>query len=412
MFFDHLALVSGIMLKVFSLYYLVMCLFFRKKTAPRIHYSPKYKFACLIAARNEEAVIGNLIKSLREQNYPPELIEIYVIPNNCTDNTEQAALAAGAEIICPKGVVRSKGDALHFAVRKLLPREDIDCFMIFDADNIADADYMKAMNDAFMSGVQVAKSRIESKNPYDSWVSGCYGLYYNIFNNFFNESRSRLGLSPKLIGTGLGIKREVLFKMGGWNTVTIAEDTEFNANCIIDGYRIGWVPDAITYDETPDSFRISFKQRRRWIGGIMAVAKESLSDIFYEGLSSHRVIQLFDMAMILIMPYMQTISVLPAILILAAAAYGGFFGTAVLFMAGGLVLSYLGITAFGLLLAVLSPYEARSMSKAILMFPIFTFSWMPLCFIALFTGGGSWEQIRHKRTITLKDLNYGGRTSA
>ena len=70
------------------------------------------------------------------------------------------------------------------------------------------------------------------------------------------------------------------------------------------------------------------------------------------------------------------------------------------------------ITAFGLLLAVLSPYETRSISKAILMFPVFTFSWMPLCFMALFSGGGSWEQIRHKRAITLKDLNYGVRTAA
>ncbi len=412
MFLDHLALVSGIMLKIFSLYYLVMCLFFRKKTAPRIHYSPQCKFACLIAARNEETVIGNLIKSLREQNYPPELIEIYVIPNNCTDNTEQAALAAGAEIISPKGVVRSKGDALHYAVRKLLPRDDIDCFMIFDADNIADINYMKAMNDAFMSGIQVAKSRIESKNPYDSWVSGCYGLYYNIFNNFFNESRSRLGLSPKLIGTGLGIKREVLFKMGGWNTVTIAEDTEFNADCVIEGYKVGWVPDAITYDETPDSFKVSLKQRRRWIGGIMDVAKESLPDIFYGGLSSHRVIQLFDMAMILIMPYVQTISLLPAILILASAVYGGFLGTALLFIGGGLLLSCLGVAAFGLLLAVISPYETRSMIKSVLMFPVFTLSWMPLCFMALFAGGGSWEQIRHKRAIALKDLNYSARTAA
>lgn len=406
MFLDHLALVSDTMLKVFSLYYLVMCLFFRKKTAPRIHYSPKYKFACLIAARNEEAVIGYLIKSLREQNYPPELIEIYVIPNNCTDNTEQAARAAGAEIICPKGVVRSKGDALHFAVRKLLPREDIDCFMIFDADNIADADYMKAMNDAFMSGVQVAKSRIESKNPYDSWVSGCYGLYYNIFNNFFNESRSRLGLSPKLIGTGLGIKREVLFKMGGWNTVTIAEDTEFNADCVIEGYKVGWVPDAITYDETPDSFRVSLKQRRRWIGGIMAVAKESLSDIFYEGLSSHRVIQLFDMAMILIMPYMQVLSPLPVLLAAVSGAAKGIITDFLPFMALGLVFSYVGVALFALLLAKLSPYDTRSMAVSVLMFPVFTFSWMPLCIAALLSGCGSWEPIQHKRALDLGRLNY------
>ena len=436
MFLDQLALVSGVILKVFSLYFLVMCLFFRKKSAPRTHYEPKLKFACLVAARNEEAVIGNLVRSLKDQNYPSDLIEVYVIPNNCTDNTAGAAKAAGAEIIEIRQLVRSKGDALHYAIRSLMHREDIDCFMIFDADNIVDRNYISAMNDAFMAGAQVTKSRIESKNPYDSWVSGCYGLYYNIFNNFFNESRSRLGLSPKLIGTGLGIRREVLLSMGGWNTITIAEDTEFNADCVLAGCKIAWVPDAITYDETPDNFKVSLKQRRRWIGGIMAVAKERVSDLFYElkgefsgslplpgcedfsrsgsavGLTVPgvgrftRAMQLFDMAMILIMPYLQVLSLIPTALIMISGAVNDSIGMELLVMAGGLVVSYVGVVAFGFILSMLSPYRTKQMTKSILLFPIFTLSWMPLCFAAMIVGGGSWEQIKHKRAVTLGELGY------
>lgn len=406
MFLDLAALVLGIMLKVFSLYYLVMCLFFFKKTAPTVHYAPQLKFACLVAARNEEAVIGNLIGSLKAQDYPQELIEVYVIPNNCTDNTEQAARTAGAAIIRPKGVVKKKGDALYFAVRELLPREDIDCFMIFDADNIADRNYLKAMNDAFMSGAQVTKSRIESKNPYDSWVSGCYGLYYNIFNKFFNESRSRLGLSPKLIGTGLGIKREVLLEMGGWNTETIAEDTEFNADCVIEGYRVYWVPDAVTYDETPDSFRVSLKQRKRWIAGIMAVANKSLGDIFYEALKGLRVRQLIDMAMILIMPYIQVLSPLPLVVMAISRLSEGTLPDALPIVMLSLLLSYAGVSLFALVLAILSPYKTRSIASSILMFPVFTLSWMPLCIAALMTKSSSWEPIRHKRALDLEGLNY------
>ncbi|MCR4709441.1 MAG: glycosyltransferase family 2 protein [Clostridiales bacterium] len=435
MFLDQLALVSGVILKVFSLYFLVMCLFFRKKSAPRTHFEPKLKFVCLVAARNEEAVIGNLVRSLKEQNYPPELIEVCVIPNNCTDNTAGAAKAAGAGIIEIRQPIRSKGDALHYAIRKLIRREDIDCFMIFDADNIVDRNYLRAMNDAFMAGAQVTKSRIESKNPYDSWVSGCYGLYYNIFNNFFNESRSRLGLSPKLIGTGLGIRREVLLSMGGWNTVTIAEDTEFNADCVLQGCRIAWVPGAITYDETPESFKVSLKQRRRWIGGIMAVARERVSDLFYEtrslfyikalgtskesralsipGISpAKRSLQLFDMAMILIMPYLQVLSLIPTALIIISGAVNNSLGTELLIMAGGLVVSYVGVVAFGFILSVLSPYKTKQMTKSILLFPIFTLSWMPLCFAAMIVGGGSWEQITHNKAVSLRDLSYAVKSAA
>ena len=389
MYLNDIAIISGMIIKAASLYFLVMCLFFWLPKAKTIHRAPRTRFACLIAARNEEAVIGNLIDSLKNQDYPSDLVKVFVIPNNCTDATETVSLDHGAEIIHTKGVIRSKGDALHEAVRILLSREDIDAFLIFDADNVVSAGYMKAMNDAFLSGAQVTKSRIESKNPYDSWVSGCYGLYYNIFNNFFNESRSRLGLSPKLIGTGLGIRRDVLEAFGGWNTVTIAEDTEFNADCVLKSFRIRWVKDAVTYDETPEDFALSMKQRRRWIGGIMAVAKERVPDLICDMRSGRHIHQLIDMFMILVMPYVQVASLIPTALMLAASVYNGTVSVVLLVAGAGLILSYVGTTCFALLLAALSPYEAKKMWKAILMFPIFTVSWMPLCITALFTGGGS-----------------------
>ena len=67
------------------------------------------RFAVLIAARNEELVIGPLINSLLEQEYPAELYDIYVIPNNCTDNTALAARQFGAEVLECTVPVRSKG---------------------------------------------------------------------------------------------------------------------------------------------------------------------------------------------------------------------------------------------------------------------------------------------------------------
>jgi len=405
MLLDQAAVIFGIILKVASLYMLVMCLFFIKKAKPKKAFSPNQKFACLIAARNEEAVIGNLIKSLKCQDYPSELIEIYAIPNNCTDNTADAARRAGAEVIRPKGNIRNKGDALHYAIRQLLPRRDIDCFIIFDADNIAAPDFIKAMNDAFMNGAQITKSRIEAKNPYDSWVSGCYGLYYNIFNKFFNESRSRLDLAPKLIGTGMGIRRDVLLELGGWNTLTIAEDTEFNADCVLDHYRIRWVPDAVTYDEAPESFRTSLKQRKRWVAGIMEVAHERLSDLMFEMRKGYNLHQLIDMSMILILPYLQVFSLIPGLMLIISGILSGSFKWVLLTLSVSFAASYLGTAAFALLLAKLSPYNTSSMRNAILLFPVFTLSWIPICIGAFFTGAG-WEPIRHTHSISFNELDY------
>ncbi len=80
---------------------------------------PSTRFAVLIAARNEELVIGGLINSLLTQNYPPQLYDIYVIPNNCADNTALAARRLGAKVLECTVPVHNKGDVLRFAWDKL-----------------------------------------------------------------------------------------------------------------------------------------------------------------------------------------------------------------------------------------------------------------------------------------------------
>ena len=82
-------------------------------------HKPKHKFGIVIATRNEEKVVGALIKSLQKQKYPKDLYEIFVVPNNCTDNTEGAAREAGATIINCTVPVKFKADALKFTFHEL-----------------------------------------------------------------------------------------------------------------------------------------------------------------------------------------------------------------------------------------------------------------------------------------------------
>ena len=105
-------------------------------------------------------------------------------------------------------------------------------------------------------------------------------------------------------------------------------------------------------------------------------------------------------------PYIQVLSLIPTLLLaVSSLVQGSFMGSLIVFVIG-LALSYAGTAGFALILAVLSPYEVKKMVRPILMFPVFTISWMPLCIAALFIGGGSWEQIRHSRALTLKELGY------
>ena len=235
---DTLFFILSLCLKVFTVYFAAVALFAlrRRKQYPRT--APKTRFAVVVAARNEEAVIGDLVYSVLNQDYPPELRDVYVVPNNCTDFTEAAAAASGAGIIRCLGKVAGKGDALHQAFAQLL-RKDYDAFVVFDADNTLAPDYLSRMNDAFAAGAMVCKSRTKAANPTAGCVAGCYGLYNTCFDLIWNRPRAACGLSAKLIGTGFAVHRSVLEALGGWNTSTIAEDAEFAAQCAGAGYQIG-----------------------------------------------------------------------------------------------------------------------------------------------------------------------------
>ncbi len=86
----------SLLLRLATVYFAVIALFALKKPKPFARCAPKTRFACLIAARNEEAVIGEIVASLLAQQYPRALIDIRVIPNNSADGTEQAESKAGA----------------------------------------------------------------------------------------------------------------------------------------------------------------------------------------------------------------------------------------------------------------------------------------------------------------------------
>ena len=143
----------------YGLYFFITGFFgfknFHKKLIRK--HKPKYKFAILIASRNEEGVIEHLVKSLLQQDYPKNLFDVYVIPNNCTDNTEKVAKKAGAEIIKCTVPTKSKGEVLKFTFEKLSKRKDIDAYLIFDADNVVHPEFLSRMNDTLCDGYKVAQ---------------------------------------------------------------------------------------------------------------------------------------------------------------------------------------------------------------------------------------------------------------
>ena len=123
-----LMLLSSCILLFYCLYYTVISVFSLAKVKESQTYPPRKRFVAIIAARNESNVIGNLIQSLKQQDYPAELLEIIVVPNNCTDNTKEISLLNGATVIDCTKKVKSKGEVLEFIFNHILKKNDFDAY--------------------------------------------------------------------------------------------------------------------------------------------------------------------------------------------------------------------------------------------------------------------------------------------
>ena len=225
----------------------------------------KHRFIIALPANNEETVIGNLINSLKMQDYDKDLFDIYVIADNCTDNTAKIARENGA-IVYERfdETKKTKGYALNWFLSKMkVKKDDYDALLVFDADNIVDKNFLNVMNKKLCQGEVLVQGYRDIKNPTDTWVSGGYAIFYWTMNRLYHLARYNMGLSPLINGTAFMVKWDMLIDEG-WNTKTLTEDIEFALINISKGVKLGWAKDAIVYDEQPLTFKQSWKQRERW----------------------------------------------------------------------------------------------------------------------------------------------------
>lgn len=229
-------------------------------------------------------MIGNLLDSIRDQDYPSHLRTTYVVADNCTDRTAEIARAHGAVVFERFNKEKvGKGYALNYLLSRISEEGGLDrydAFLIFDADNVLLPDYITQINQVRSDGYEAFCGYRNTKNFGANWLSSAYGVWYLHDSTHLNQSRMMLGTSCAVNGTGFGFTRELLEKVGGWNFFTLTEDIEFSTVCATQGIRIGYCHDAIVFDEQPTSFRQSWRQRTRWTQGGLQVAFRYTGQLF------------------------------------------------------------------------------------------------------------------------------------
>ena len=254
--------------------YMLIGLFTTRRFKPA---KKKHKYAVLIPARNEEPVIANLIKSIKKQDYPKELITIFVVADNCTDNTAKAARDNGA--ICYEHFnpdERTKGFALKYLFEQIENDYGIQSFegyFIFDSDNLLKKDYISRMNDSFDAGEKIITSYRSTKNWTESWIASTYAIHWLRSIRYRHRARSFLHLATNIQGTGFLFSNEIV--KNGWKYTSLTEDRALTADCVVDGYEISYNDEAIFYDEQPVSLKVALRQRLRWSKGHLQAFGES-----------------------------------------------------------------------------------------------------------------------------------------
>jgi cellulose synthase/poly-beta-1,6-N-acetylglucosamine synthase-like glycosyltransferase len=361
--------------------------------------APKH-YAVLIAARNEENVIAELINSIKAQKYDEKHLDILVCADNCTDKTAEVARKHGAKVVerFNKHEV-GKGYALSYLFDNTDNLDQYDAFFVFDADNVLDENYITEMNKVFSAGFEVVTSYRNSKNLGSNWVSSGSAIWFARESSQINFTRMKIGGSCQVGGTGFMFSKRIMQRNKGWKHHLLTEDIEFSMDCVLNGDKIGYCGSAIYYDEQPVLFSTSWQQRLRWAKGMMQVFREYGSSLVKHAVRSGELsaldLMMFTFPWAAVYLFRLFIGMLFALWGLVS------FYSQAMQLISMLTTALLSIFAL-MVLAGITVLSQRSKMRAtnkqllsyVISFPIYVGSYMLISMLAIFSKV-EWEPIPH-----------------
>ena len=376
----------------------------------------QHRYAFFISAHNEELVIGELVRSIFAQDYPRELMDVFVVCDACTDNTHAVAEEAGAIVWDRNDLARrGKSWALDYGFDRILNEygDAYEAFVVLDADNLVSPDFIKIMNQAFDAGYLVVTGYRNSKNFDSSWVSAAYAIWFMREAKFLNNARMLQGTSCAISGSGWLVSERIVRGMHGWDFHTLTEDIQFSTFCCANNVQIGFAP-AEFFDEQPVTLKASWTQRMRWTKGFYQVFFSYGRDLL-KGISKGRFAS-YDMLMTVAPGMILTVLsffVNVTYLVVGTLSHGFISTQAELDMCvGSLVMTFVSMYAVFFLLALITTVSERKHIHAkkrwrvvtnLFTFPLFMMTYIPITVVALFKKV-EWVPTRHDIAVDLDDV--------
>ena len=437
---DYFTTINVIMTVLFSLlgvltaHFVVFAIVgvFRKKSVPRT--DKINRFGLIIPARNEEEVVAGLIESIKKNDYPQDMLQVFVIAHNCSDRTAEIAREHGATVYeYNNPAENTMGYAFKYlfsCIERDYGTQNYDGFFLFNADNILDRNYIARMNDAFeyYNRESVITSFRNSKNFGTNLISGLYGMYFAVGCRLESRGRTVLGCSTRVQGTGYLVNSKVV--KDGWPYVSLTEDWEFTADQILHFNNIRYCDDAVFYDEQPTTLHIMWRQRVRWSRGHLLVFyarfRDLVTNVFRKG-TCHRG-SVYDIMVnttpaplfMLLLQILQFILTVTAPLVDRSLTFHRVFleHSRGFWLSDGLlftwlrstVLSYILTALIAVLIFIIERRRIKGVSFGMkvlitLAWPLFLLIQLPIDVQAFFSRHLGWKPIPHKDKTSFEHVN-------
>jgi len=376
--------------------YLFLTIFigsFRRENKLQVKSCQK-RFAVIIPAHNESAIIENTLRSVLNIDYPESLFDIFVIADNCSDNTAEKAKKMKVHCLERNDPKRfGKGHALKWFFEYAIDNNfSHDAFLVVDADTFVSNNILKAMNREICSGRDVLTSRYEIARPERS-VTSSITFFAFLLRNLKNKGLDFLGGSAQLLGNGMCFTTGTIKKYG-WYTTSITEDREQWANLYIEGINVRLVDDTSIYAAMPGTFKEYRVPRARWDIGNFEVNKRYFIP-FLKVFLKKRNLPSFAMLMELITPpttYFFFINIIffSIAMLAAQVSYKGFY-TSILWTAN------ISLFFISILMGLVKSDAPFELYKNILLYLPFYVAWRIWNLVRGYIKGGTTKWIRSKR---------------
>ncbi len=270
---------------------------------------PQRRFDIVVPAHDEATGIGATVASLLALDYPPHLLRVFVVADNCSDDTAALARAAGARVFVRTDTTRrGKGYALAHAFQKLLTDALADAIVVVDADTVVSPNLLRVFDARLEAGALAVQADYGVRNPDDNWRTRLMTIALATTHTLRSLARARLGVSCGLHGNGMCFSAALL-KSVPYEAFSIVEDLEFGLRLGEAGYPVAYAGDAQVWGDIPAGEAASRTQRNRWEGGRFRLVRLHALRLLWRGIRGRDRVSL-DLAFGLLLPPLTTLAAL------------------------------------------------------------------------------------------------------